>query len=742
VASQYRWDDFVLDLETFRLERRGTPLALEPKAFSLLTLFVERPGRLITKQEIFESIWPDTVVTDHALTRVVAQLRRVLGDEAREARYIETVPTRGYRWIRSITPPTSNGPAAPSALIAPNAGVAAAAPVAPVAAPGSRPSLLIAVLLTAAVLVLAYVLWSERGGTTSATATSADMETARHDVMWPVQVTTRNGLELQPALAPTGDALAYVSDRTGALEIYIRSLDGTAVDTPLTTDGAQNVQPAWSPDGRFIAYHSYKNGGIWIVPARGGVPRQIAAQGSHPAWAPDGSRLAFQSDEPADVSPSAWGAQTGSTLWLVNADGSGLTPLTRMGAPIGGHAAPAWNRDGRYIAFAVFEGAGDNGAWVLEVASGAVRRLGRGAGLYELVFATDDSAVYIAGGEAALVRIGFDATTGTPTGQRQIIPVAGVAGVRGLSMSADGRTIAFAGLAVNSQIWSVPVRPDGTPAGEARAITSDTSRRNSLATVSPDGTKVAYMSRRGGAAPDVHLMNVDGSNSISLTGDESADGKPQWFADGQRVAYVSNRNNMRAIWSVDVATRRNELLFEHGGRVNDVGDVPGNLTELQLSPTMTRMALSLLTPTAHRRLYVATLSPFAARPLTDGSESVGYPAWSPDERYLAVEIKDGSSMHAGVVDVASGALRRLTNERGQSWVRSWSPDSRRIALAALRDGLWSLRAVDAMTGAQQTMLPPSPPNTYVRYPEWSPAGDLVVFERGELRGNIWTLRIK
>jgi DNA-binding winged helix-turn-helix (wHTH) protein len=92
----------VLDLDAFRLERSGVPVALEPKALSLLALMVRRPNHLFTKQEIFGAVWPDTAVTDHALTRIVAQIRRALGDEAREARYLETVPTRGYRWIRPV----------------------------------------------------------------------------------------------------------------------------------------------------------------------------------------------------------------------------------------------------------------------------------------------------------------------------------------------------------------------------------------------------------------------------------------------------------------------------------------------------------------------------------------------------------------------------------------------------------------------------------------------------------------
>ncbi|MGH9218364.1 MAG: winged helix-turn-helix domain-containing protein, partial [Vicinamibacterales bacterium] len=111
MASRYRWEDFVLDLDSYRLERAGVPLSLEPKAFNLLVLMIQRPGHLFSKQEIFEALWRDTAVTDHALTRVVAQLRRVLGDEAREARYLETVPTRGYRWIKHV----EEGPA-PEAL--------------------------------------------------------------------------------------------------------------------------------------------------------------------------------------------------------------------------------------------------------------------------------------------------------------------------------------------------------------------------------------------------------------------------------------------------------------------------------------------------------------------------------------------------------------------------------------------------------------------------------------------------
>lgn len=168
----------------------------------------------------------------------------------------------------------------------------------------------------------------------------------------------------------------------------------------------------------------------------------------------------------------------------------------------------------------------------------------------------------------------------------------------------------------------------------------------------------------------------------------------------------------------------------------------GRLAELELAPSVNLAAFSLLPDSGRRVMYVTELESFAPRALTDGTSSVGYPAWSPDERRLAVEIKDGSSTHAGVIDLQSGVMRRLTSERGQTWVSSWSPDARRIAAAVLRDGTWSLRWIDADSGEQGTITPPAPPHIYVRYPEWSRRGNLVVFERGELKGNIWTLDLK
>jgi len=735
---KYRWDDFLLDLDGFRLERNGVPLALEPKAFNLLVLLIERPGHVFTKQEIFERLWPETVVTDHALTRVVAQLRRVLGDEARDGRYIETVPTRGYRWLPVVEAVTADP--ARTDTIEPERGAATPAPG---GASTSRSPFLpaTAIGLAIALVLLGVIAWTQRG---TRPATADRPSGPPHAVPWPLQLTTNPGLDLQPSFSPHGDAVAFASDRSGTFELYVRALSGAATDVALTSDGQHNVQPAWSPDGSQIAFHSHARGGIWVMPARGGAPRQVVTEGSHPAWSTDGRRIAFQSDEPSDVTPSAFGAQSGATIRIVDVDGSNLRQITTAGQPFGGHASPGWSSDGRFIAFSVFEGARNNGVWVVSIDTGAVTPLLRGyRGLYELVFAPDDSALYVAGGEPYISRVPFDRKTGTIAGERELIAVPGVSGVRGLTVSPDGRRLAFAGLAISSQLWAQPVAADGTGRGEPRALTTDTSRRNSQPAVAPDGSRVAYVSTRGGEPPNIWAVGIDGKNGVQLTANDSPDLKPYWFPDGRRIAFLSTRPDGISLFSVDLETRREELMRRLADITTAIESASGGtLAEPALSPSMNTVAIAVIKPpNANRQIYLSSTTRLDPRPVSDAAKWAGYPAWSRDERRLAVEVKDGSSTQAAVIDVDSSAMRLLTSERGQTWVRSWSPDSKKIAAAVFREGRWDLRWIDATTGAMGVITPSSAPNVYVRYPEWSPRGDLVVYERGELRGNVWMLRL-
>src|SRR5262245_4484493 len=90
---------FRLDCRAGRLWRGTQAVPLRPKAWALLRHLAERPGVLVTKEELHPAVWGDTVVSDDTLTRTMAELRRALRDDARTPRFIETVHRRGFRFL-------------------------------------------------------------------------------------------------------------------------------------------------------------------------------------------------------------------------------------------------------------------------------------------------------------------------------------------------------------------------------------------------------------------------------------------------------------------------------------------------------------------------------------------------------------------------------------------------------------------------------------------------------------------
>jgi TolB-like protein/DNA-binding winged helix-turn-helix (wHTH) protein len=102
MSRRYRFDDVEVDLQSFRVLKGGKPLALEPKALNLLIFLVENRGRLVGRRELIDAVWNGAFVTDHVLNRAVGQLRRQLADDPKEPRYVETVPTLGYRFIATV----------------------------------------------------------------------------------------------------------------------------------------------------------------------------------------------------------------------------------------------------------------------------------------------------------------------------------------------------------------------------------------------------------------------------------------------------------------------------------------------------------------------------------------------------------------------------------------------------------------------------------------------------------------
>lgn len=100
---RYAFDAFVLDCAAGELRREASTIELRPKVFALLAFLLENRGRLILKEELLDALWGEVHVGEGSLNRTVAELRQALGDHPRDARFIETVPRRGYKFVGNVT---------------------------------------------------------------------------------------------------------------------------------------------------------------------------------------------------------------------------------------------------------------------------------------------------------------------------------------------------------------------------------------------------------------------------------------------------------------------------------------------------------------------------------------------------------------------------------------------------------------------------------------------------------------
>ena len=707
----YEFGDVRVEPLSFRALKGGRPVPLEPKAFEALVYLVEHRGRVVEKAELLDAVWKETFVTPNAMTRVIAQLRKALGDDARESHLIETVPTRGYRFIADVRTAGESDPEAPTPP-------PAASPTGQ--ALGWRLALAGAgvVILLAALLAWGYF------------RRPAPAEAVR--VLKTTQLTTSVGLDLHPAFSPDGASLAYSAMRGGRFELCLKPLAPGGRELQLTSDGQDNFQPAWSPDGKLIVYHARGRGGLWVMSGLGGVARQLTEFGTRPAWSRDGQSILFQSGELADVGQAAFGAMPPSTLWVVPARGGAPRQITRPGEPAGGHGSPSWSPDGRRIIF-VTNDLGNSEVWTVAPDGGGLTRLGGGeANYYDPVYAPDGRHVYLAtaSGNFRLWKVPVSPETGTSFGEPQEVANTGSFLPRHLTVSPDGKRVAYSALAMTNNLGSAPISPaTHEPTGPPRLLTQDTNQRKIMHAFSPDGRLLAYNVWRLGAEGEVWMMEADGGNPRQLTAEPLR--LLGWLPSGDEVLLAARGEGGPRVLAADWRT----------GLRRRLADLSGPLKMGRLSPDGRQFAYHV---NDQGTINVATASLVGGptKQLTFDREMMGFPCWSPDGRLLAFEVKRGEDTHVCVIPADGGTPEQLTDERGQSWPGGWSPDGDKIAYAGLRDGVWNIWWVSRRDRSRRRVTAYDRPNLYVRYPAWSPRGDQIVYEYAETTGNIWVIELK
>ena len=317
---------FTFDRTSRLLFRDGVEVPLPPRVLGVLSLLLERPGEIVTKQELITAVWRDAFVTETSLAEAVSVLRQTLRDDPQHPTYIQTLHRRGYRFIAELQeamPRARNGSGTAAGSIDVAEVEVEHAPRLSLLVPW-----LIALLafLTAAVAVWRYV----------TTVAPPLPQPVRFSLALPPGLALAN-IGAPVAVSQDGRLIAFAACRDSDCGIYLRPLSQAQPTLVAGTAGA--TSPFFSPNGRSLGY--FANGRLQTIALSGGspIPLADAAEPLGAAWLRDG-QIVF-------ARASAEG------LFTVGENGGTVTPLTRPLAGEGGHRWPAASPDNSALVFTV-----------------------------------------------------------------------------------------------------------------------------------------------------------------------------------------------------------------------------------------------------------------------------------------------------------------------------------------------------------------------------------------------------
>ena len=701
----YRFGAYVTDRRSRLLWRNGTLVPLTAKAFEILAVLIEHRQRIVDKNELLELIWPTTAVEENTLTRHISTLRKVLEEQPGQHHYILTVPGHGYQFVADVVELDSRPEHLRDTVETPATGIPAVSlpPVdvqATVPPPSafvdatphghtrtSRPAAVIAgVLAVTAGLGVLFTLKVPR----------AEPPAAAHVLR---QVTFQAGLQREPVFSPDGRFLAYTSSERGNSDIWVQPL---AEPTPsrIVSSSSEDSQPDWSPDGQSIAFRSERDGGgVYVVPASGGVERKVVEFGYQPRWSPDGSLILFSSSGRPDGKPK---------LYVVDANGGAprslrpdlvepLNPINANWKP-GGRSVSFWGRRGDNRTF--ITAPVENGLTIVSSIAPDVQRRIDAAGLTlgRFSWARSGQFLYFEGvsqGVRNLWRITIAPTTLDWIGGPDRLTT-GIGEDRDVAVSPDDSRIVFSARSLRTRLWSFPFNAvSGHLTGAGEPLTSGGAGEQDAEALR-DGSKLVYSAVRGERRELWERSVVERRDRLVLTSNGWLS-RPHWSPDGSRLAYAKRRNGAPAAISDAVVAvlsvkDGSEHLFTKPGSPGfvpsdwsaDGGRLIGGCSQGSSGPVAICVLDVPATPAAH-----STMRTIATHPTRNLFEH----RFSPDQRwisFIAVDRADSALATIYIMPAAGGEWRAVTDGKAYDDKPHWSPDGRTIYFASDRGGLWNV----------------------------------------------------
>jgi len=534
------------------------------------------------------------------------------------------------------------------------------------------------------------------------------------------RLTDLPGKEWFPSLSPDGNFFVYARKVGERSRLFLQQVGGgTALDL-LPDSTAGDSQPAISPDGRQIAFRSEREGGgIFVMGLMGESVRRVTDFGFNPAWSPDGREIlvATEGIENPQIRRHA------SEIFRIDL----ATGKRRLVHP-GDAVQPAWSPHGLRIAYWGLSPSGQRVIRTVPASGGEAVQVTAGRSVdWNPVWSPDGRSLYFASDRSGITnlwRLPIDERSGRVLGEPEPVTTSGQASML-LSLSRDGRHIAYTGDETRTVLEKLTFgAATGTTTGPAVTI-AETSDLIATFDASRDGRWLVYQT----SVPqeDLFVIHPDGTGLRRLTQDAFKDRQPRWSPDGTRIAFYSNRGGTYEIWT----------LRADGSQLERAMVLPGRQAFHPIwSPDGRQLACDL----GENEALIDLTRPLAERQpllLPPAGEGKGFSAssWSADGRRLAGNLHqpDGRQLPGIVLYAPADRTYLRLSERGEG--ATWLSDSRHLLY-------WdseTLFLLDTQTRTARQVLA-IPPGSAHNDLGVSPDDRVLYLARNTEQGDIWLLR--
>lgn len=693
-VRKLRFGLFEADLATGELRKSGIRIRVQAQPFRVLTFLLEKPGEVVTREEIQQRLWgADTNVDfDHSLGTAINKLRDALGDSADNPRFIETLARRGYRFLapvsavdesepdavstKSAAQDLNQSPATPVSTDPPTPSPQAHAEFHTPSQTAPRPKLRIA-LASLALLALAAISWF------------AGWRTGNRPFSPPVirQITFSGRVspgdtlfESLGATATDGSRIYFPEIEQGrAMLAQALISDGETSTINIPAEIAAPYISAISPDGSnlLLRNHLATNAEqpLWIVPTIGGAGRRIPGILAHDAtWMPDAQRILYAHGESlftvnengSDVRKFAtlpgrafwlrW-SPNGSTLrltllnsethsshlWTISANGANAHPL--LPASDGSECCGSWTSDGKYFVFQR-NSLNSSNIWAIPEHSSLFYGPGKPYPLtngplscQSPIAARTGHRVFFIGLNLRSELLQYDASS------QVFIPYkGGISNARRVAFSHNGHWVAWI-RQDNGSLWT------SRSNGSQRMQLTSKPLEVFMMHWSPNNKHLLLMARKPNQRWAIYMINADGSNLHIVDPENRSQADPDWSPNGKSIIFgrlpdlMSEASMPKAIYTYNLTTHQLQKLPGSDGLFSPRWSSDGRyIAALSIDQT---------------RLMLYSLKTKTWRLLTH--QSIADPAWgySNQSIYFHDFVQPGQPLYR--VNIQTGKIQAIAN---------------------------------------------------------------------------------